>query len=687
MSIWTPPFDGQTDDMPALQKAVLESLMSKASAGLPFPIGARDAPQPAFEVICAWPVSGQYGPGSRILYYVLVAICVVARKADWLRGACLAAALLFPVVAAIHGIVLAALHVEDAVDMDIFGAFQLLAIGILVAPITARLSRTYFRDPGRNAIILWSTMVIAGLISLTVEFYRVADLSFPCTHDDNGNPLDASSPFPYGSAQCGRRCTPENGPISPIRGGSADNIYIIPVPYVLTFNAGILLTAACCIPGMLLIAWMVVTIYQTSWAVRWGGKSSLKLKVPVVLYDSGTAMTTFGALREHHPSTMKMGFVGTGMSKSSANISPAALSSEHVEHIVETRPSSTASLERSGIGKVIHDLHRKATLSRYEFVVDGHILQLLESNLDGESKDIARELYTAVRELEGEEVELICVERISIHDNPYSEKIMEWLSKESQTNFDGTRPLEKSRRSPGDLILLFVFSAAVLAILVIGERNLFSTPVNYQTEPMANIGQWSPIAGTAFVVAGSIYVLLAEAMRDQRRRMRAQGDNHDNSDVPYLARIRNKFIMKLIEFSDLFDPSQDLFDYSDIQEGKQKYPTTPGEHDRVADLSRTISNYVPQRDSSDSLASAVSGRPSYAPSVTSGVVRERTNTDPHATPPVRRETLEPPELPSPVHRPRRSTQNSMPGSPLEPSVTFPDSPGAPVIVVSPEDHT
>ena len=63
-------------------------------------------------VVCAWPVSGQYGPGSRVLYYVLVATCVFARKAEWLRNACLAAALLFPAVAALHGLVLASLHVN-----------------------------------------------------------------------------------------------------------------------------------------------------------------------------------------------------------------------------------------------------------------------------------------------------------------------------------------------------------------------------------------------------------------------------------------------------------------------------------------------------------------------------------------------------------------------------------------------
>jgi hypothetical protein len=49
-----------------------------------------------------------------------------------------------------------------AVDMDVFGAFQLCAIGILAAPITVKLSRTYFNDPGRNAIFVWTILVLIG---------------------------------------------------------------------------------------------------------------------------------------------------------------------------------------------------------------------------------------------------------------------------------------------------------------------------------------------------------------------------------------------------------------------------------------------------------------------------------------------------------------------------------------------
>ncbi|KAK0124721.1 hypothetical protein ONS96_008604 [Cadophora gregata f. sp. sojae] len=224
----------------------------------------------ALQVVCAWPVSGQYGPGSRVLYYVLVATCVFARKTEWLRNACLAAALIFPAVAAVHGIVLAAMHVDGAVDMDVFGAFQLCAIGILAAPVTVRVSRTYFYDPGRNAIFLWTGLLLAGLLSLTVEFFRIS--STPCLFDNSGNPMPSSpSRFPYDSAPlCGLRCSIEAGPFSPMRRGAVNNIYVIPAPEHLTFHTATLLAAACCIPAVLSLVSMWNKIRKINWIMRWG---------------------------------------------------------------------------------------------------------------------------------------------------------------------------------------------------------------------------------------------------------------------------------------------------------------------------------------------------------------------------------------------------------------------------------
>ncbi|KAH7409750.1 hypothetical protein BKA64DRAFT_570896 [Cadophora sp. MPI-SDFR-AT-0126] len=248
--------------MPTLPPTSLHSLSSR--------IPTNNATNDALQVICAWPVSGQYGPGSRVLYYVLIAACVFARKTEWLRNACLAAALLFPAVAAVHGIVLAAVHVNGAVDMDVFGAFQLCAIGILAAPVTVRVSRTYFYDPGRNAIFLWTGLLLAGLLSLTVEFFRIS--SIPCLFDNAGNPMPKNpDKFPYNSEPlCGLRCSIEDGPFSPMRGGAVNNIYVIPAPEHLTFHTATLLAAACCIPAVLSLVSMWNKIRKINWIMRWG---------------------------------------------------------------------------------------------------------------------------------------------------------------------------------------------------------------------------------------------------------------------------------------------------------------------------------------------------------------------------------------------------------------------------------
>lgn len=56
--------------MPALSvlpSAVLGSLVEQNTASTSPPVLTANGTSEIIEVICAWPVSGQYGPGSRIL--------------------------------------------------------------------------------------------------------------------------------------------------------------------------------------------------------------------------------------------------------------------------------------------------------------------------------------------------------------------------------------------------------------------------------------------------------------------------------------------------------------------------------------------------------------------------------------------------------------------------------------------
>lgn len=241
-----------------------------------------------------------------------MAACILAKRVGWVVNACLAAALLLPAVAAIHGIVLTALHVDGensnlsmwakclyviitigAVDMDIYGAFQLCSIGILAAPVATMMSKTYFNDPGRNVIFLWTILILSGrntlcchdsrlvsdlimcvppgLICLAVEFYRIE--TFDCIDPRSGNVTSPSfSEFTWGEDNtCGLRCSTENGPFSPMRSGSDDNLYIVPAPDKLTFGTATLLAAACCVHAMLCLISMRNKILD-NWKERWGRK-------------------------------------------------------------------------------------------------------------------------------------------------------------------------------------------------------------------------------------------------------------------------------------------------------------------------------------------------------------------------------------------------------------------------------
>ncbi|CAO2658005.1 Nn.00g072650.m01.CDS01 [Neocucurbitaria sp. VM-36] len=202
----------------------------------------------------------------QILYYVLVAACVTFRKAEWLRNACLAAALVLPAISALHGLVLAFEHVNGVVDMDLYGAFQLCSIGILAAPLTVRLSRTYFYDR-RNLIFLWTILILCGLVALCVESYRVTPMA--CEIDGSGRENLSAATFPYGgNTSCGLTCSEELGPFSTLRGGAAANVNVIPVPKILTFNALMLLSAGFCIPAILSLIFTWDKILEINWKRR-----------------------------------------------------------------------------------------------------------------------------------------------------------------------------------------------------------------------------------------------------------------------------------------------------------------------------------------------------------------------------------------------------------------------------------
>jgi len=186
--------------------------------------------------------------------------------------------------------------------MDVYGAFQLCAIGILAAPVTVRLSTTYFFNPGRNTIFIWTGLVLAGtslsgtlcgsfltdifaagLLSLTVEFYRLD--SVPCL---DVSPDPEAYPYPEGSF-CGMTCSIADGPTSPMRSGATDEIFVVPAPSRLTFGTATLLAAGCCIPAILSMVSMWAKILEINWKSRFAAQDDEEI--------NGTNGATVGKMR------------------------------------------------------------------------------------------------------------------------------------------------------------------------------------------------------------------------------------------------------------------------------------------------------------------------------------------------------------------------------------------------------
>lgn len=561
-------------------------------------------------------------------------------------------------------------------------------------------SRWYVFDKVRSARAYTS----AGLLSLIVELFRVE--TFPCTHDDLGRPISNDPDrFPYGNATCGLVCNQDQGPFSPIRGGSADNIYLVPAPTRLSPHAGILVAAACCVPGILLAAALGFTLFKNSWATRWG-KSALNMRASVAFCEPGDPVTTLTDLRSQLGRSAKLGIIRITAKAEDSNDAASSENDDRPKHVEDAADtSSRTSAAASTTVDLLHSLHAESVLTKYEFEIGRSRVQLLEINLEVPAKDNAEEvltkLYADMFTLEREDVQVIFVDART-HDAATEEAITQLRNDDAiRKGIAPERRQGEIAKSLGKPLQIILFGGAVLAILIAGERNLFSSQVRYQTEPMANVGmftsekydnpllnnplgQWAPVAGTAFAVVGSVWVLLADAVQNERRLQRFP----EPERLDWTSLVLRKIVRALITLSDNLRPARRHFDDSGFTKSTTRYPVTPGQQYRDPDLHRTISNYVgSHRGSEESVHSARSGRPS---STMSPAERMRSNTGSREGAIRRRETLELPEQPSPVHRPqRRSTQNSLPPSPLERSRTLHESshPNAPDITVSENDIT
>jgi len=196
----------------------------------------------------------------------------------------------------------------------------------------------------------------------------------------------------------------------------------------------------------------------------------------------------------------------------------------------------------------------------------------------------------------------------------------------------------------------------ILAVLIIGERNFFSTQVDYQTEPIVSVGkqipqraharsllttpragQWAPIVGTGLALFGSLYVALAAHETPEHSRTSGSSPSPSNyspnrmesprrsagdlARVPTHATLEGTrrtvagWLTTVAEY--VGTPQQKSYDDGGFRRGRAAgFPRIPGEENRNVNLTQIAEQWT-SRD------------PSREPSVRrtiSGATRERSNT-------------------------------------------------------------
>lgn len=79
-----------------------------------------------------------------------------------------------------------------------------------------------------------------------------------------------------------------------MRGGSANNVYVIPAPHKFPFSTATLVAAACCIPAILSLLFMAFKILEIQWRTRIGHEGDdEQVDAPI----EGTNGATIGKMR------------------------------------------------------------------------------------------------------------------------------------------------------------------------------------------------------------------------------------------------------------------------------------------------------------------------------------------------------------------------------------------------------
>ncbi|KAI9889928.1 MAG: hypothetical protein M1814_004651 [Vezdaea aestivalis] len=168
--------------------SLLLLLVSGASALVPF-AGEYDD-----QVVCVYPISGQYGLIPRYLYYALLIFAVFSRRTEWLVAGALASALTYSGSAAIHAFAMIIIRPGSQLDLDAFGALAVCTAGSLASPCLLTWSTTLRDSVARPLVGIYGTFVSIGTVCAGITVLLVQSTESAC-YSSSGTSLVSKTQF------------------------------------------------------------------------------------------------------------------------------------------------------------------------------------------------------------------------------------------------------------------------------------------------------------------------------------------------------------------------------------------------------------------------------------------------------------------------------------------------------------
>ena len=168
------------------------------------------------EILCLYPVSGQFTGLQRILYYLLMLFSIATRSHQWLVVGSLVAAMTYSGVAAIYGMAAAAQRTPRVFERDSGVVWNILTTSILLAIPLLNWSSTIRRLHARTIMIYWVVLIFIGACSIYAAGLKEVlppTSTMTCTRGPDIPPLHIWPPYTHIDQQflqtysCSNPCT------------------------------------------------------------------------------------------------------------------------------------------------------------------------------------------------------------------------------------------------------------------------------------------------------------------------------------------------------------------------------------------------------------------------------------------------------------------------------------------------